>query len=166
MMAEGMTDEALVMTRMIHDRYHAYKRNPFNEVGGSNHYARAMASYGTFVTACGFEYHGPKGYIAFAPKWNADNFKAPFVTAKGWGTYSQKKEGSSQVHRFDLKYGSLQLKKVRLEKLNNQLAQKVSLIIGSQKLTTQFKQEGTSLLVELNKPLLLQTNQHLIIHIQ
>ena len=166
MMAEGMTDEALVMTRMIHDRYHAYKRNPFNEVECSDHYARAMASYGTFVTACGFEYHGPKGYIAFAPKWNADNFKAPFVTAKGWGTYSQKKEGSSQVHRFDLKYGSLQLKKVRLEKLNNQLAQKVSLIIGSQKLTTQFKQEGTSLLVELNKPLLLQTNQHLIIHIQ
>ena len=86
MMAEGMTDEALAMTRMIHDRYHAYKRNPFNEVGGSDHYARAMASYGTFVTACGFEYHGPKGYIPFAPKWNVNNFKTPFVTAKGWST--------------------------------------------------------------------------------
>ena len=166
MMAEGMTDEAMVMTRMIHDRYHAYKRNPFNEVECSDHYARAMASYGTFVTACGFEYHGPKGYIGFAPKWNAENFKAPFVTAKGWGTYSQKKEGSKQVHRFDLKYGSLQLRKVRLEKLNNQLAKKVSLIIGTQKLPIQFKQEGTVLLIELNKPLLLQTNQRLIIHIQ
>ena len=166
MMAEGMTDEAMVMTRMIHDRYHAYKRNPFNEVECSDHYARAMASYGTFVTACGFEYHGPKGYIGFAPKWSAENFKAPFVTSKGWGSYSQKKEGSKQVHRFDLKYGSLQLRKVRLEKLNNQLAKKVSLIIGTQKLPIQFKQEGTVLLIELNKPLLLQTNQRLIIHIQ
>jgi hypothetical protein len=59
-----------------------------------------MASYGTFVTACGFEYHGPKGYIRFAPRWNADNFKAPFVTAKGWGSYSQKKEVNKQVPSF------------------------------------------------------------------
>lgn len=166
MMAEGMTDEALVMTRMIHDRYHAYKRNPFNEVECSDHYARAMASYGTFITACGFEYHGPKGYIGFAPQWNADNFRAPFVTAKGWGTYSQKKEGSKQVHRLDLKYGSLQLQKIRLEKLNNKLAKNCSLIIGTQKLPIKFKQVGKVLSIELNKPIVLQTNQHLIIHIQ
>jgi hypothetical protein len=88
------------------------------------------------------------------------------VTAKGWGTYSQKKEGSTQVHRFDLKYGSLQLRRVRLEKLNNKLAKKVSLIIGTQKLPIEFKQEGTVLSIELNNPLLLQTNQHLIIRIQ
>ena len=60
MMAEGMTDEALIITRSIHDRYHAAKRNPYNEIECSDHYARAMASYGTFITACGFEYHGPK----------------------------------------------------------------------------------------------------------
>ena len=68
MMAEGMTDEALVITRAIHDRYHAAKRNPYNEIECSDHYARAMAGYGTFITACGFEYHGPKGYLRFAPK--------------------------------------------------------------------------------------------------
>ena len=28
MMAEGMIDETLVITRTIHDRYHAAKRNP------------------------------------------------------------------------------------------------------------------------------------------
>lgn len=154
------------MTRMIHDRYHAYKRNPFNEVECSDHYARAMASYGTFITACGFEYHGPNGYIRFAPKWNADNFKAPFVTAKGWGSYSQKKEGNKQVHRLDLKYGSLQLQKISLGKLDNQKAKSVSVVIDSQKIPLRFQQEGTSVSLDLNKPLQLQTNQSIIIHIQ
>jgi hypothetical protein len=166
MMAEGMTDEALVMTRMIHDRYHASKRNPFNEIECSDHYARAMASYGTFVTACGFEYHGPKGYIRFAPKWNADNFKAPFVTAKGWGSYSQKKEVNKQVHRLDLKWGSLGLRKISLEKWDDQKAKSVSLMVGTQKIRVHFQQEGTSVSVELQKPLLLQKNQSIIIYIQ
>ncbi|MEO6722987.1 MAG: GH116 family glycosyl hydrolase [Ferruginibacter sp.] len=166
MMAEGMTDEALVMTKMIHDRYHAYKRNPFNEIECSDHYARAMASYGTFISACGFEYHGPKGFIRFAPKWNEDNFKAPFVTAKGWGSYSQKKEANNQVHLLNLKYGSLQLQKISLEKFDNQEAKIVSLIFNGKKIPIRFQQEGTVVSAELHKPLLLQTNQSIIIHIQ
>jgi hypothetical protein len=85
LMAEGMTEESLVLTRSIHDRYHAAKRNPYNEIECSDHYARAMASYGTFITACGFEYHGPKGQISFAPKIHPENFKAPFTSAEGWG---------------------------------------------------------------------------------
>ena len=60
MMAEGMVEESLVLTKSIHDRYHAFKRNPFNEIECSDHYGRAMASYGTFISACGFTYHGPK----------------------------------------------------------------------------------------------------------
>ena len=71
MMAEGMTEESLVLTRSIHDRYHAYKRNPFNEIECSDHYGRAMASYGTFISACGFTYHGPKGPYRFCPQNNA-----------------------------------------------------------------------------------------------
>jgi uncharacterized protein (DUF608 family) len=109
MMAEGMTDEALTLTRAVHDRYHAYKRNPFNEIECSDHYARAMASYGTFITATGFQYHGPKGYIAFAPALNKENFKSPFVTAEGWGTYTQK----GGHHTLQLKYGSLLVQTLR-----------------------------------------------------
>jgi len=110
MMAEGMVDEALVLTRMIHDRYHASKRNPFNEVECSDHYARAMASYGTFISACGFEYHGPKGYIRFAPKITPENFKAPFVTAEGWGTYHQSGSQSGFLAQLQMRYGKLKIK--------------------------------------------------------
>ena len=91
MMAEGMIEESLVLTRSIHDRYHAYKRNPFNEIECSDHYARAMASYGTFISACGFTYHGPKGQIGFSPKLTPENFKAPFTAAEGWGSYAQQR---------------------------------------------------------------------------
>ncbi len=111
MMAEGMVDEALVLTRTIHDRYHASKRNPFNEIECSDHYARAMASYGTFITACGFEYHGPDGALRFAPRIRPDDFRAPFVTAEGWGTYRQRRTGSSWSARIDVRHGRLGLRK-------------------------------------------------------
>ena len=166
LMAEDMTDEALVLTRTIHDRYHAYKRNPFNEIECSDHYARAMASYGTFITACGFEYHGPKGYIRLAPKWDKENFKAPFVTAKGWGSYSQKIQNSKQVHRFEVKYGSLQLQKISLQTTAEQPAKKVMAVIGTQKIQLKHQQDKNDILLEFIKPLTIQTNQTLIITIQ
>ena len=166
LMAENMTDEALVLTKMIHDRYHAYKRNPFNEIECSDHYARAMASYGTFVTACGFEYHGPKGFIRFAPKWDKENFKTPFVTAKGWGSYSQKIQSGTQVHRFEVKYGTLRLQKISLQTTGEQPAKKVVAVIGTQKIQLKYQQNENDILLEFIKPLTIQTNQTLIITIQ
>lgn len=104
LMAEGMVEEALVLTRCIHDRYHAAKRNPFNEIECSDHYARAMASYGTFLTTCGFEYHGPKGMLRFAPKLGAEDFKSGFVTAAGWGgSPAAGGEGHGLQHRGEIR---------------------------------------------------------------
>ncbi|WP_343304422.1 GH116 family glycosyl-hydrolase [Chitinophaga niabensis] len=114
MMAEGMIQEALVLTRAVHDRYHAAKRNPFNEIECSDHYARAMASYGTFITACGFEYHGPSGFISFAPRISASDFKAPFTAAEGWGTYSQKSSAVSLASELSVGYGHLDLQRIAL----------------------------------------------------
>ena len=68
MIWEGMVQEGLAITRAIHDRYHASRRNPWNEVECGDHYARSMASYGVFLAACGYEYHGPKGVSRFAPR--------------------------------------------------------------------------------------------------
>lgn len=110
MMAEGMIDESLVLTRVIHDRYHAAKRNPFNEIECSDHYARAMASYGTFVNACGYAYHGPNKYLAFSPKISPDRFKAPYTTAGAWGSYEQIQTGKAQESKLSVAYGRLELK--------------------------------------------------------
>jgi len=60
MIFEGLVQEGMAVTRSIHDRYHASKRNPWNEIECGEHYARSMASYGVYLAACGFEYHGPR----------------------------------------------------------------------------------------------------------
>jgi len=151
LMAEGMTDESLILTRAIHERYHAAKRNPFNEIECSDHYARAMASYGTFVTACGFEYHGPKGYIKFAPKWNRADFKAPFTAAAGWGTYTQKLTGQKQEHSLELKYGELEIKELAFEKIAPQKISEVVIALGTVSIPAVLKQDGVNLLLSLNK---------------
>jgi len=163
MMAEGMTEEALILTRAIHDRYHAAKRNPFNEVECSDHYARAMASYGTFITACGFEYHGPKHYIKFAPRLNKDAFKAPFTAAGGWGTYAQNKSGKQQEHRIEVKYGAVTLQTIGVEKIDGGKAAKATVRHGAEVINASVQQQGTGVVVSLEKPVTLSPGQALIV---
>lgn len=165
LMAEGMVEESLILTRHIHDRYHAAKRNPFNEIECSDHYARAMSSYGSFISACGFEYHGPKGYIAFAPAWNRENFKAAFTAAEGWGSYSQEIKKNQQTHLLQLKYGWLKLNSIRLEKTGNAPVSEVSVTKGSMKIASSFKQTGTSVLVTFNKELQLDADESIEVRI-
>ena len=73
-----------------------------------------MASYGVFLAACGYEYHGPKGHLGFAPRLTPENFRAPFTTAEGWGTFSQKIENGITTATVDLKYGKLRLETLSL----------------------------------------------------
>jgi uncharacterized protein (DUF608 family) len=87
MIGEGMVLEGFAVERAIHDRHHPSRRNPYNEVECGDHYARGMASYGVFLAACGFEYHGPRGHIGFAPRVTPEHFKAAFTAAEGWGTF-------------------------------------------------------------------------------
>lgn len=110
MIWEGMVMEGLAIARMIHDRYHPSRRNPWNEVECGDHYARAMASYGVFLAACGYEYHGPKGHLGFAPRLTPEDFRAAFTTAEGWGTFRQARSGDSQTEAIELKHGKLRLR--------------------------------------------------------
>jgi non-lysosomal glucosylceramidase len=114
MIWEGMVQEGLAVERALHDRYGAARRNPWNEVECGDHYARSMASYGVFVAACGFEYHGPKGHIGFAPRLSPDDFKAAFTAAEGWGTYAQKRQGDALHVNLQPKLGRLRVKTLAL----------------------------------------------------
>ena len=112
MIAEGLVREGLAVTRAIHERYSPSRRNPYNEIECGDHYARSMASHGVFVSVCGFEHHGPEGYIGFAPRLTPENFRAPFIAAEGWGTFAQQREGRAQVETLRLNYGQLKLKRM------------------------------------------------------
>jgi len=110
MIWEGLTLEGLAVARAVHDRYHASRRNPWNEVECGDHYARSMASYGVFIAACGYEYHGPKGHLAFDPRIRPQDFRAAFTSAEGWGAFSQKIAGTKKIAALEIKWGKLRLK--------------------------------------------------------
>ncbi|MCP4270520.1 MAG: hypothetical protein GY781_00935 [Gammaproteobacteria bacterium] len=98
--------KGLAITRSIHDRYHGSKRNPFNEIECSDHYARAMASYGVYLAAAGFENDGPEGHLGFKPRMTEKgNFKSAFTCAEGWGSFEQK----GNKITLNLHYGKLSL---------------------------------------------------------
>ncbi|MHC4477195.1 MAG: hypothetical protein ACYTEL_16230, partial [Planctomycetota bacterium] len=102
--------KGLMQVRLMHERYLGAKRNPWNEVECGSHYSRSMASHGAFIAACGYEYHGPKGFLAFAPRVTAENFRAAFTVAQGWGTYSQQSQPSDFSAWIVLKWGKLRIK--------------------------------------------------------
>ncbi|MFZ4506066.1 MAG: GH116 family glycosyl hydrolase [Fimbriimonas sp.] len=159
MVAEGMVTEGMAVTRAVHDRYHASKRNPWNEVECSDHYARCMAAHGVFINACGFEYHGPKGHMGFAPRITPENFRAPFNAAEGWGTYAQKRVGSTQTHSLLVSWGSLRLKTLAFEVASTPKTLAVKL--GSSVVPASFKVEGSRVLVSLGREVLLAKGQKL-----
>lgn len=159
MMAEGMTDEALIITKAIHDRYHAAKRNPYNEIECSDHYARAMASYGTFIAACGFEYHGPKGHIGFAPKLSPENFKVPFTTAEGWGSYEQHYNVNGIKALYTVHFGKLDLETISICLKENQSPKSVVVHLNKEKISCSFSQGKNCLTISLkNRTTLKQGN--------
>ncbi|MFO7975917.1 MAG: GH116 family glycosyl hydrolase [Candidatus Hydrogenedentota bacterium] len=108
--AEGFVEEALVICRAVHDRYHPNLKNPYNEVECGDHYARALASWGVYLALAGFDYDGPMGHVGFAPKITPEAFKAGFTWAEGWGTFEQSRAGGVQTERIALKWGRLRAK--------------------------------------------------------
>jgi hypothetical protein len=109
MIREGLITEGLAVTRAIHDRYHAAKRNPWNEVECGDHYSRAMAGFGVYLSALGYDYHGPKGLLTIAPRLGAGNFRAAFTGAAGWGTIECACLKNGSRASIDLKWGLLKL---------------------------------------------------------
>ena len=158
MMAEGMTDEALILTRAIHDRYHAAKRNPYNEIECSDHYARAMASYGTFITACGYEYHGPRGYLRFHPALAAHHFKAAFTAAEGWGAYTQQEDEKLFAATVTIKYGKLTLSEISFAVKNPQFS-KAGVKVNGISAACTVHQSGNNVNLVFNNAVTIGLNQ-------
>ena len=161
MMAEGMVLESLAVTRAIHDRYHASRRNPYNEVECSDHYARAMASYGTLIAACGFESHGPTARIGFAPRLTPEAFRAPFTAAGGWGTYAQKRSAGKQAHSLEIKHGRTFVKTLALELPPGATAKRAAARLGGKAVGVRLAQKDTRVEVVFDQRLELKSNQKL-----
>jgi len=154
MLWEGLVEEGLAVERAIHERYDAAKRNPWNEVECGDHYARAMASYGVFLAACGFELHGPRGHLGFDPRLTPENFRAAFVAAEGWGSYSQR-IGSvgGLAASLELRHGRLRLATLRIGHGGRAAPTSVQALVGKRAVSAELVREPRSALVRFAEPL-------------
>jgi len=166
MVWEGLVEKGLAVTRMIHDRYHPAHRNPWNEVECSDHYARSMASYGVFLAACGFEYHGPKGYLAFAPRLTPDHFRAPFTAAEGWGTFTQKRDGQRQLETLEVRWGRLRLRGLAFEVPADRRPTKIKVLVGEQEIAATHQCEGNRCTISLSAETVVHAGRSLQVSIE
>jgi uncharacterized protein (DUF608 family) len=139
MLWEGLTLEGLAVTRAVHDRYHAARRNPWNEIECGDHYARSMASFGVYLAACGFEHHGPKAHLGFAPRLSPENFKCAFTSAEGWGSFSQKAESGKRKAEIAVRWGKLRLKSLSLALADGENARIVKALAGKTEIHCELK---------------------------
>ena len=161
MVWEGLVQEGLAVTRVIHDRYDATRRNPWNEIECGDHYARSMASYGVFLASCGFEYHGPNGHLGFAPRLTQDAFKAAFTSAAGWGTFHQWKEGTSRRAEIALTRGTLMVRTLALVAPGT--PHQVTVTAAGRAMASTWSMQDDRLCLELAESIRLQAGEGMVI---
>lgn len=158
MVWEGLVQEGLAITRAVHDRYHASRRNPYNEVECGDHYARSMAVYGVYLAACGYTYHGPQGRLGFAPRLTPDAFRCAFTAAEGWGTFASA-DGQA---RLELKWGALTLRTLAVPAT---VAATVARV-GERSVPCRFAREGDQQVATFATPLRLKAGETLTLAVR
>jgi len=162
MIWEGMTLEGLAVERAVHDRYHASRRNPWNEIECGDHYARSMASYGVYLAACGFEYDGPKAHLGFAPRLTPENFRCAFTSAEGWGSFSQKAENGKLSAAIAVRWGKLKMKTIALA---NAAGKTARVVLGEKPVPAKFTRDGGRILIMLEPPVEIPAGEKLEISV-
>jgi len=166
MIWEGMVMEGLAIARAIHDRYHASRRNPWNEVECGDHYARSMASYGVFLAACGYEYHGPKGHLGFAPRVTPDHFRAAFTGAEGWGRLTQGRDGRTQHNVVGVSWGRLRLQSLAFQLVGGMKPKSVTVVAVARQIKATHSFDDGRVIVSLGWPITLEAGQSLSVTIR
>ncbi len=167
MVWENMVTEALAICRGVEDRYKPAKHNPFNEIECGDHYARAFASWGVYTALSGFEYHGPKGHIGFAPRVTPENFRAAFTAAEGWGSFAQTRQADVQQEQIQLHRGWLKLKTLTFRTPQEWKAVDTTIRIdGSRTLSHESRLNGAQVNIDLAQGLLMPEGHTLQVEIQ
>lgn len=160
MIWEDLVMEGLAITRMLHDRHHPLRRNPFNEIECGDHYARSMASHGIYLAACGYEYHGPKGYLAFAPRLTPEKFQCAFTAAQGWGTFAQQRKEGAQHASLEIKWGQLVFRTLALETKTGRETT-VKAMLNGQEISAKQVSQGKRIMVQFQASVRLDPGQKL-----
>lgn len=118
---EGENDKAMKILEATRSRHDGRKGNPWNDVECGDHYVRAMSSWALLEAASGYHYDAGRAALRFAPRFSPEDFRAPFFTRDGWGTFSQK-VGETHTASLKLCYGTLTLNSLALQAAGAQTA--------------------------------------------
>ena len=75
MIYSGMVEEGVECIHNVRARYDGEKRSPWDEAECGHHYARAMASWTSFVALSGFQFDGPKASVVAVPRSSAQELQ-------------------------------------------------------------------------------------------
>ena len=159
--ADPLLTHGLTVCRAIHDRYDAVHRNPYNEIECSDHYARAMSSYGVFIAATGFHCHAASGLVRFEPKLGVKNFAAPFVGAGAWGRFTQKQTTNGLAASLGVRFGSLRLSRLELRTTPTKATPISSVTLAGKTLAHRVEIQDGRLAILLAEPIQLIPGQTL-----
>lgn len=139
---EGMLTEALAICRGIHERYHPSKHNPWNEIECGDHYARALASWTMLTGLSGFEYHGPRKRMGFAPRITPEDFRCSFTAAEGWGSLAQERRGAGQTNDVSVRWGHVSAETLEVEVPEEVQVQVVRVTLGGVPIEASMSQDA------------------------
>ena len=117
MFYEGLTDEGIKTVSEIRDRYDGLKRNPFNEAECGNHYARAMASWGSVIALTGFQYSGIKKSMQI----KSENGSYFWSNGYAWGKCEVSGQGKTRDVNITVYNGKLELKEFLLKNFGRRI---------------------------------------------
>lgn len=159
---DPLLTQGLAVCRAVHDRYDAVRRNPYNEIECSDHYARAMASYGVFIAATGFHCDASAALWRFEPKIGANDFAGPFIGAGAWGRFTQRATATGRAVEVEVRYGSMRLARLELAARGGIGASSTVMVAGRPMSHTLEEREGR-LAIVLNSPVVLVAGQSLTV---
>lgn len=151
LMDHGRYADGVKIVEAIHRRY-LRAGQPWNHVECGNHYSRAMSSWATMLAATGFKPDASIQSLTLSPGI-AGNFRAPWVTAAGFGTIDR----SGRTLSIHCTHGTLSLTTLKLSEAVQ------SARIGAMALTMHATKDRENVMLKFSTPVSLTAGQTLTI---
>jgi non-lysosomal glucosylceramidase len=147
----GMVDEALKIVEGARNRYRGDKRNPFAEIECGHYYIRALSSWSLLLAATGFSCDVHLGTMKFAPKFETQNFRAPFFTGTCWGVFNWTKTTKRLSTMWQMLGGKFNLKELQLQ-VDALSKRQVAITLDGKSLRSQASVKGDWLVLRFPSP--------------
>jgi non-lysosomal glucosylceramidase len=160
---QGDTDLAVQLIEAVRNRHDGRTQNPWNDIECGDHYVRAMASWALLESASGFSYDAATGMIGFAPVFDPDDYRAPFVARDGYGTITQAIDDSGQRVALEIRHGSLTMSALRLRA---SASGAMTAMLDGAAVPAMRTSEGTHITVAFPSPVTINAGQRLAVDLR